>query len=277
VALGQLVNNFFCDDSEEVLKTIPDESYDCIFTDPPYNASNDDNKVSIRDRHYFTVEEEWDKDYNIRWMLEGCRVLKTGGTLLVFCSHHMLGEYLTRFKEWKGEMNFRQILHWKKRNPVFSVRSYYTFSIEYIIWITKGDGKEKYTFHREEVKRHTGMDEMTNGMFAGHDIFITPICGGKERFKHPTQKPLKLLQKIMLIHTNPGDLILDCYAGSGSMGVAAVSIGRRYTLIEKEPKYVEFIMQRMSQTSLFRDKEREILKPSPPTEEQMHLFPYQKE
>lgn len=215
-------------DCLDVMKQLPNESIDVVITDPPYNASN--SKISCIDKHYTTIDEDWDKGFNVRpFMEESIRILKPNGSILVFCSHHLLGEYLTNIP-----IKLQQIIHWIKTNPFPAIAKVYTPNVEYICWYVKGS---PYVFNKK---------------YANQNIITTNVCQGKERTIHPSQKPLKLIEKLVLIHTNAGDTILDPFAGSGTTGVAAEKCGRNSILIEKESKYCEIIRKRLNEPQNMR-------------------------
>lgn len=230
-------------DSYEIIKILETNSIDVIITDPPYNATIRDRSVNVDG--FRTIDEDWNIDYSIDWLDIVYDKLKSDATVLVCCSHHLLGKYLTYFQD-DDRWRLRQILHWKKPNATPSVRKYYYFSIEYIVWATKGD-TDKYIWHRDKAKLHTEY----NGQFACHDTFFANFCQGKERYNHPCPKPLGLMEKIIDIHTNEGDVVLDPFAGTASTGVAAKKLGRKYILIEKEKKYIDIIHERLKQEYLF--------------------------
>lgn len=221
--MDRFLNQIICGDCLEVMQGIPDKSVDLVLTDPPYNASN--SKISCIDKHYTTVDEEWDKDFQIEpFIAEVKRILKPNGSLLVFCSYHLLGEYLT-----KTPLKLQQIIHWTKTNPFPAIAKIYTPNIEYCLWFVKGS---PYTFNKE---------------YSGQNIITTNICAGYERTEHPTQKPLLLFEKLITVHSNKGDIILDPFLGSGTTAIAALNTGRFFVGIEKEPKYVEIARKRLEQ------------------------------
>ena len=207
------------------LKKIQEQSIDLILTDPPYQVSDD--KTHVQRIGYSSLNEEWDKDYNISWVSEIERLLKPTGQVLIFCSQKLLPQYLNILNP------IRQILHWKKVNPVPALRRYYWFSIEYILWKTMSDS---FTFEKK---------------LARQDVFNYPLCAGHERYKHPTQKPLELIKQLVQVHTLVGDVVLDPFAGSGTCGVACKQLGRKFILIEQESQYIDMIHQRLGQEYLF--------------------------
>jgi DNA modification methylase len=171
---------------------------------------------------------EWDKD-EIDWELlfkEYYRVLRDGGTLIFFFDIWKS----TIIKEIAEKQKFRQprVGQWHKTNPVpiNSKVNYLSNAIEYFFTFTKG---KKPTF---------------NSVY-DNAVYRYPLCHGKERLDHPTQKPLGLISEILLKHSNPGDLVLDTFAGTGTTGHACVLNDRRYILIERDEKYFEILKKRI--------------------------------
>ena len=204
------------------MKDFPKESVDLILTDPPYNASN--SKLEFKDKHFKTINEEWDKNFKIDFLSECNSLLKTGGQMQIFCSYHLLGEYLR-----KNKLKLQQILHYVKRNPVPGFTKVYAFSVEYILWLVKSG--VPYTFNKKFC-------------FSYKDIFEININGWKKT-THPSEKNLSVIQSLILTHSNEGDLVLDCFAGSGTILVAAEKLNRRWIGIEINPEYCEIAKARI--------------------------------
>lgn len=209
-------------DCVEVMGRMPNESIDLILTDPPYNASN--SKIVCEEKSFNAVNEDWDKDFDATAFLDmAYDKLKPNGSMLVFCSHHTLGQYLS----W-GKMKIQQIIHWVKTNPFPAIAKVYTPNVEYCVWFVKGS---PYTFNKK---------------FAGQNIITTAICGGQERLgTHPTQKPIELWSKLLSVHSNEGDIVLDCFSGSGTNAIACHRMHRRFICIEMDPKYHEISCERL--------------------------------
>ena len=221
--IKDLENKIICADCLDILKQLPDKCIDLVLTDPPYNASN--SKISCIDKHYTTVNEDWDKNFIAKSFLDLCLdKIKDNGSMLVFCSYHTLNQYLC----W-NKMKLQQIIHWQKSNPFPAIAKVYTPSVEYCLWFVKGS---PYTFNKEYSKT---------------DIITTSICQGKERIDHPTQKPLELWEKLLSVHSNENDLVLDCFSGSGTTAIACTKLKRRFICIEKDPDYHKASVERLNE------------------------------
>lgn len=209
----ELTNKIINADCLDILKQLPNGCVDLVLTDPPYNASN--SKISCADKHYTTVDEDWDKGFIAETFLDIVyEKIKDNGSMLIFCSYHTLKQYLC----WE-KMKLQQILHWQKSNPFPEIAKVYTPSVEYCLWFVKGS---PYTFNKNLVKT---------------DVITTAICSGDERTSHPTQKPLELWNKLLSVHSNENDLILDCFSGSGTTAIACHKLKRRFICIEKDYDY----------------------------------------
>jgi site-specific DNA-methyltransferase (adenine-specific) len=225
------------DDCLNHIGQIPDKSINLILIDPPYIISKEShfkNISKISDPFLVTKYNmsidfgEWDKvdmDWNFLFK-EYYRMLKTGGTLIMFYDIWKSNV----IKEAAETSKFKQprICQWQKSNPVpiNSKINYLSNAVEYFFTFIKG-------------KNPTFNSEYDNG------VYKYPICHGKERTKHPTQKPLSLIKDLIEKHSNPGDLILDTFAGSGTVGHACILTGRDFILIEKNQEYFEILEKRL--------------------------------
>jgi len=212
----------YCADCLEILPLIPDKSIDLILTDPPYNASN--SSLSFTDKHYKTINENWDKNFNPVFYDYCVNLLKKGGQMLVFCSYHLLGNYLQ-----KSKLKLQQILHWVKKNPVPGFTKVYAYSVEYILWWIK-TGKP-YTFNKKY-------------RFSYKDVFET-ILNRSKFSEHPTEKPLNLITALINTHSNENEIVLDPFIGSGTIAVACEKLNRRWIGIEINLEYCEIAKKRI--------------------------------
>ena len=214
------------------LSKIDDESVDLIAIDPPYEISYDNL--------------EWDK-IGLNWgklTKEFHRILKPTGNLIVFQGWSNVSE--TK-KAIENEFNLKNWIIWD-RVKGRGAKTNMVSTREDILWFTKSENNTYNKIYSNIVKKTKGLGAK-NGQEcrALSNVWtdISPIVPwSKERVNHPTQKPLQLMERIITIFSNPNDLVLDCFAGSGSTGVAAKNLGRDYILIEKDEKYHEIILKR---------------------------------
>ena len=220
----------------DFLKTVSDKSVDLVLIDPPYEVSRDTNfqsgEAKGNDTDRFRVSMnfgDWDNNFTgLDLVIKEChRLLKDGGTLICFYDLWKL----TTLKEYFELANFKQLrfIEWVKTNPVplNSKTNYLTNSREIaVVGVKKG----KPTFN----------SEYDNG------IYKYPICHDKGRF-HPTQKPVALLEDLILKHSNENDTILDCFAGSGSTAVAAHNTNRNFIGCELSKEYFDKTLERFDE------------------------------
>jgi site-specific DNA-methyltransferase (adenine-specific) len=240
-------------DSVELLRTLPDASVDCVWTDPPYLLSND-GVTCVSGRMVTVNKGEWDRsrgialdhEFNRAWLSECYRVLAPAGTLWVSGTLHV---YLSVGMAMQ-ELGFRILndIVWEKPAPPPNLGCRcFTHASEILLWATKAKrgGKARYTFHYEAMKAENGGRQMKN-------IWRLSRPGADEkRFgKHPTQKPLALISRCLRASTNPGDLVVDLFAGSGSTGVAALELGRRFIGIERDEGYAALAAKRLREAVL---------------------------
>lgn len=239
-------------DSINILQSIPENSIDMIFADPPYNLSN--GGFSIHAGRMVSVNKgEWDvskgfeDDYafHYRWM-EACkRVLKPHGTLWVSGTYHSI--YQCGHALQSLGYHILNDISWFKPNaaPNLSCR-FFTASHETIIWARK-DKKAKHTFNYDLMKDgEWGEDRLKKPGLQMRSVWSigTPRPDEKKYGKHPTQKPLELLKRIVLASSNKGDVILDPFTGSSTTGLAAVIHGRKFVGIDLEKDYLDLSIKR---------------------------------
>ena len=227
------------------LKKLPDNSVDLVLTDPPYNISKlNDNRdrsklnspIHRRSNPIVMDFGEWDNmerkeflEFTKEWLKECCRVLKDGGTLISFFNKEDISYLGWTTKEFG--LRTRVIFTWAKTNPVPSFRKVnYLSATEFIHIGSKGE--KSWTFNFKLQK------EMKNYM-------EIPNSSAWKETKHPTEKPVKLIKYLLEIHSNKGDIVLDCFAGSGTTGIACLELDRKFILIEKEKEYIDIILNRL--------------------------------
>jgi site-specific DNA-methyltransferase (adenine-specific)/modification methylase len=221
-------------DSREVIRQIPPASVDLLLTDPPYNLSpysTGNMKFDWR-KEINNDLAQWDQeDFRpAEWLAEFKRVLKPTGNIFAFCTYNLLGKWHEAFDP---EFDTFQFMVWHKTNPTPKVRrAGFLNSCELIVCMWN--------------KGHTWNFTTQKDM---HNFIEAPICMGGERVKkpvHPTQKPLKVLEHIIRLASNPGDTVLDPFMGVGSTGVASLRLGRKFIGIEIDQGYFDAAKKRLA-------------------------------
>jgi len=231
-------------DSMEIIASLPDNSFQTIFADPPYFLSN--GGISVQSGKQVCVDKgDWDKggtpeyirEFNMKW-LGLCRSkLKDNGTIWISGTYHNIFAVANCLTELGYKI--LNVITWVKTNPPPNISCrFFTYSTEFVIWARKHE-KQPHYFNYNLMRMMNGDKQMT-------DVWQLPAIAPweKSQGKHPTQKPLKLLHRIILASTNTGDWVLDPFSGSGTTGVAANLLGRNYVGIEKELEYVELSVRR---------------------------------
>lgn len=235
----------FKGDCLEILPLLPRDSIDMIFADPPYFLSN--GGITCHAGKMVSVNKgEWDKSngidenhsFNLTWLTECQSVLSSSGAIWVSGTSHII--YSVGFAMQQLGFKILNDVVWYKPNasPNLSCR-YFTHSTETIIWAAKNK-KSKHKFNYDLMKQMSNGKQMRNVW-----EFSPPQKSEKNYGKHPTQKPVKLLERIILASTNEGDTILDPFNGSGTTGIAALKLGRKYVGIEISDEYLELTTKRI--------------------------------
>ncbi|GAB4575083.1 MAG: site-specific DNA-methyltransferase [Anaerolineae bacterium] len=255
-------------DCIQVLDTLPTNSVDLIFADPPYNLQLQQELLRPNLSRVDAVTDEWDRfesmaaydEFTRKWLAACRRVLKDTGTLWVIGSYHniyRIGAILMDLGFW-----ILNDVVWIKTNPMPQFRGVrFTNAHETLLWVKKTK-ESRYTFNYQAMKALNGDLQMRSD-------WRIPICTGKERIKvagrkaHSTQKPEALLYRVLMSSSNPGDVILDPFFGTGTTGAVARRLHRHFIGIERDPAYVEVARQRIDaitpgeydpQVYSFRDK-----------------------
>jgi len=237
--------------SIEELAKLPAESVDLVFADPPYNLQLDGDLLRPNNTVVDGVDEEWDRfssfeDYDRftrAWLGQCRRILKPDGAIWVIGSYHnifRLGVALQDLGFW-----IQNDIIWRKTNPMPNFRGKrFTNAHETLIWAGR-DQKSKVTFNYEAMKAFNDDLQMRSD-------WLIPICAGPERLRdakgrkaHPTQKPEALLHRVLLASTNPGDVVLDPFFGTGTTGAVAKRLGRKWIGIERDAQYAKQAEQRI--------------------------------
>lgn len=250
--LPQLCNQIFCDDALSLMKTWPDNCIDACITDPPYNIAKKKRGLGWAFSSHVTINCEWDRfvdndysEFTYKWLREVCRITKPNGNIFIFGSYHNI--YLIGAIAQHLNLRIVNSIIWAKPNaqPNITCRMF-TESTEQIIWLCNNqENKAKnWTFNYSVMKSHNNGKQMRNFW----EIPTTPKSERKFG-QHPSQKPLMLMERIVLASTNAKDLILDCFSGSGSTLVACQKLGRAYVGIERDKKYCQIAQDRLAEIS----------------------------
>lgn len=214
-----------------------DFKFDMIFADPPYFLSN--GGISLQSGKVVSVNKgEWDKSrtpeeimaFNKKWLCLCRGKLKDSGTIWVSGTYHNIFSVANCLTELGYKI--LNVVTWQKTNPPANISCrFFTYSTEFIIWARKLP-KTPHKFNYALMKQLNGNKQMT-------DVWRLPAIGRweKSQGKHPTQKPLSLLTRIVLASTDAGDWILDPFSGSSTTGIAANLCGRRFAGIEQEEEF----------------------------------------
>lgn len=233
-----------------VLESLPENSVDVVFADPPYNLQLKNELRRPDNTVVEGVSETWDQfssfleydEFTRAWLSACRRVLKPTGTVWVIGSYHNIFRVGTVLQD----LNFWILndIIWVKSNPMPNFRGVrFTNAHETLIWAQKERGA-RYTFN------HQTMRSMNDDLQMRSDWYL-PLCVGRERLRnngqklHPTQKPVALLYRILMACSNPGDVVLDPFFGTGTTGEAAIRLGRHWIGIEKEGDYTRLARERL--------------------------------
>lgn len=233
----------------DFLDSLDEDSIDCVWTDPPYLLSND-GVTCVAGRMVPVNKGEWDRSrgleldhaFNRAWLSRCHRVLKPAGTIWVTGTLHVyLSVGMAMLQE--GFRILNDII-WEKPNPPPNLaRRCFTHSTETVLWATKApkNSKVKYTFNYDAMRHEAGGKQMKTVW-----RFATPASDEKLYGKHPTQKPIALIRRCLRASTNPGDTVIDPFAGSGSTGVVSLEDSLRFLGCEKDPGYAALAARRLA-------------------------------
>ena len=239
-------------DCLELLEALPADSVDCVWTDPPYLLSND-GVTCVAGRMVKVNKGDWDRsrgvdldhEFNRTWLRACHRVLKPSGTIWVSGTLHV---YLSVGLAMQ-QIGYRILndIVWEKPAPPPNLGCRcFTHATEILLWATKAakGSQHRYTFNYEAMKTENGGKQMKNVW-----RFAPPSKEEKRLGKHPTQKPLALIARCLRATTNEGDLVVDPFSGSGSTGIAALTLGRRFIGFERDKDYAILAARRLKNTA----------------------------
>ena len=254
------LNTILDGDCIERMNALPAGSIDLIFADPPYNLQLKGDLHRPDNSKVDAVDDAWDQfdsfkvydKFTKAWLAAARRLLKPNGAIWVIGSYHNVFRMGAELQN-QGYWILNDVV-WRKSNPMPNFRGKrLTNAHETLIWASKEEAS-KYTFNYEALKA------LNEGVQMRSD-WVLPICTGHERLKnedgdkaHPTQKPQSLLHRVLVATTNPGDVVLDPFFGTGTTGAVAKMLGRDFIGIEREEAYRKVAEKRIKNTRKF-DKE----------------------
>lgn len=250
MSTGLPIDKIIHGDCLDILEKLPAESVDLIFADPPYNLQLQNELYRPNNTKVDGVNDAWDQfagfaeydEFTRAWLIASRRVLKPTGTLWVIGTYHNIhrvGAILQDLGYW----TLNSVV-WIKTNPMPNFRGVrFTNAHETLLWVQKERGAS-YTFNYHAMKSLNGEKQMRSD-------WVLPVCSGGERIKlngakaHSTQKPEALLYRVLMASTNPGDVVLDPFFGTGTTGAAAKRLHRHWVGIEREEAYVKLAQERI--------------------------------
>lgn len=228
-----------------LLSKYPNGKFDMIFADPPYFLSN--GGITCHAGKMVKVDKgQWDKskgpemnhEFNTAWLSRCQKLLKPNGTLWVSGTYHVI--HSVGYAIQQLGMKILNDIIWEKPNPPPNLSCrYFTHSTETIIWAAKNE-KCKHCFNYDRMREENNGKQMKS-------VWVLTAPNGEEKDfgKHPTQKPVALLERIILASTNENDLVFDPFAGSSTTGVVAINCGRKYVGTELEAEFIRLSINRL--------------------------------
>ncbi|MEJ0062824.1 MAG: DNA methyltransferase [Alphaproteobacteria bacterium] len=245
------LNRVLVGDSIALMNSLPAESVDVVFADPPYNLQLGGDLLRPDNSRVDGVDQEWDKfasfgaydKFTNEWLAAARRILKPDGSLWVIGSYHNIFRVGAALQDM-GFWILNDIV-WRKSNPMPNFRGKrFTNAHETMIWCAKSEDARP-VFNYETMKYLNDDVQMRSD-------WLLPICSGGERLKgadgakaHPTQKPEALLYRVVMASSKPGDIILDPFFGTGTTGAVARRLGRNFIGLERDPTYAKIATARI--------------------------------
>ena len=224
----------------------PQGCFDCVFADPPYFLSN--GGITCQAGKMVKVDKgAWDKsqgaelnhEFNTEWLKRCQRILKPNGTIWVTGTSHVI--FSVGYAMQQLGMKILNDIAWEKPNPPPNLSCrYFTHSTETILWAAK-DAKSKHVFNYKTMREAAGGKQMKSVW-----RIQAPASAEKKFGKHPTQKPVALVERCLLASTHPGDFVLDPFSGGGTTAVACLRTNRCCLGIELEPRHIEMSARRLA-------------------------------
>lgn len=241
-------NQIVLSDCLEAMRRMPDASVDHCIADPPFNISKR-RGLGWAFSNHITMQEMWDRmagdefwAFNLTWLREVSRVVRPNGNIIVFGSYHNIFQ-LGFLLQSALDRRVLNSLVYKRTNPQPNITArMLTEATEYLIWCVNEtpERARNWTFNYWDAKAMNGGKQMQN-------VWEFPVTPRGERLhgKHPSQKPLALLERLVLLGSRSGDSILDPFGGSGTLALAAQKHDRRWLMLENNPDYCAIAERRL--------------------------------
>lgn len=233
--------NVYHEDCLKFLESEPDNKYDLIYVDPPYNTGK---KQKVGDNSYIDKYEDY-QSFITPILKQSCRVLKDTGSFFCHLDWREVHKTKVIIDSIYGEDNFQNEIIWHSEIGNSPKRTWPRKHTN-ILWYTKSN---TYTFNESNVPMidRKAQKEGYSDLKRMTDVWTYNLSTtDPERVSYPNQKPLAILEPIVLVHSNPGDLCLDFFAGSGSFGEACIRNGRKCNLVDRNPQSIEVIKKRFN-------------------------------
>ena len=255
-------NSLIIGDAIEELKNIPDNSVDHCITDPPYNISGYDDKKEIgwlktnkhwtEKKRFKKIDEKWDsysngdyEEFTKLWLKEIFRILKPNGNIIIFGSYHNI--YKVGYLLQKSDRKIINSIVWYKRNAFPNItQRMLCESTEHLIWAVNNTQKDakNWIFNYNTLKKMNNGKQMRNMW----DIPMTPTSERKHG-KHPSQKPIEIVERLLLAASKENEVIIDPFVGSGTLPVVAKKNGRKFIGIDNNKEYIDLCKKRLKSVS----------------------------
>ena len=255
------INKIYFGDCIKIMdKEIDKDSISLIYADPPYNLSGKSlNLVNNKTGGaFYKMNEGWDTwdydkyiDFSKQWIEKSHRILKPNGSLYISCTYHNIAEVTIAAKKIGFKLN--NIITWFKINAMPNItKRTFTHATEYVCWFVKGSNWKFNYDKMKEINPHRTQEGQRKQMRDFLDFIKLPILQGKERLKgangraiHPTQKPEKLIELIIEASSDKGDVVLDPFFGTGTTGIVASKLMRKWIGIEVSKEYFKIASARL--------------------------------